>query len=148
MREIPRARAAWLLLPPWRAIAAAITAFSTSASGRSPPGEVGDRPRGRGAGRTCGGRSAASSSGPRPTTTPRSIAFSSSRTFPGQSCALRRSRAGPGDPLELLALAPGEALEEVRGQQRDVLAPLAQRRHVDLDDVEAVDRGPRGTARP
>jgi hypothetical protein len=32
----------------------------------------------------------------------------------------------------------GDLLEEVRDQQRDVLAPARQRRHLDVHDVEAV----------
>ena len=41
---------------------------------------------------------------------------------------------------DALAVALGVALQEVPGQQRDVLPPLAQRRHVDLDRVQAEEK--------
>ena len=79
--------------------------------------------------RTCGFR-----------ITIRSIRFFSSRTLPGQwilrQHAVRLRR-------QLLGLAPvggGELAQEVIGQQRNVLAPLAQRRHVERNHVQPVEQ--------
>ena len=44
-----------------------------------------------------------------------------------------------GDLADVLAELVGEALEEMSGEQRDVLAALAQRRDADLDDVQPVE---------
>ena len=63
----------------------------------------------------------------------------------GELADVARVGVGGEEPLGLgreahqrLAELRGEALEEVAEEQRDVLAPLAQGRHADLDDVEAV----------
>ena len=45
------------------------------------------------------------------------------------------------------AVLGGEASHEVVDQERDVLAPLAQRRQAQLDDVQPVVRGPGGRRR-
>ena len=45
-------------------------------------------------------------------------------------------RRGNGEPVAAVEL--GVPLDEVVGQDRDLLHPLAQRRHDDVDDVEAV----------
>jgi hypothetical protein len=47
-----------------------------------------------------------------------------------------------------LAFLDIEAADEVLDQGRDVLAPLAQGRRLDGEDVQAIDRGPRGNGRP
>src|SRR5262245_11010003 len=47
---------------------------------------------------------------------------------------LQRFGLEPGQPL---AVARGMALEEVGGEERDVVAPLAQRRQADLDRVDS-----------
>ena len=53
-------------------------------------------------------------------------------------CVEQRLRSAPASkPRERLAVARGVAPQEVRGEQRDVLAPLAQRRQADLDGVDA-----------
>ena len=64
-----------------------------------------------------------------------SITFSSSRTLPGQSCAMRRASASG---VSAFARRSGRALEEVGGEERDVLAALAERRDADADHVEPV----------
>ena len=46
---------------------------------------------------------------------------------------------GVGDRLDLGAALLVQHLEEVHHEQRDVLAPLAQRRHLDRDHVEPVE---------
>ena len=91
--------------------------------------------------RRCAPGNAKSSSvriGPRQVTIARSTAFSSSRTLPGQLWSIRSLQRALGDVADVLAEFVREALQEVVGQQRDVLAPLAQRRNADLDDVQAV----------
>ena len=50
------------------------------------------------------------------------------------------------DRLDRLLHPPRELLREVAHQHRDVLAPLAQRRHVDREDVEPVEEVLRGTS--
>ena len=62
-------------------------------------------------------------------------AFCSSRALPGQSQA-RQGREQRGRQLGPCPGARGHRLPEVRGEHRDVLAPLAQRRHVQAHDVE------------
>ena len=61
-----------------------------------------------------------------------------SRSSSARSSRLRRTRS-PSCPSSSL-----NRLEEVEGERRNVVAALAQRRHVDRKDVDAVDRGPRG----
>ena len=43
-----------------------------------------------------------------------------------------------GNPDSRHAVFPGDALEEILGQQRDVLQPLAQGRDLDFHDVQPV----------
>ena len=85
-------------------------------------------------------------------TTARSITFSSSRTLPGQSYVARSSSASSSNPVDALAVLLGVAAEEEARERRDVLAPIAQRRDLDRDHVEAVEEvfaeSPFGDARP
>ena len=100
-------------------------------SPRSPPhGTVSRRQGSRAAtSARASGRSSGPISGPLLSTTARSIAFSSSRTLPGQSYAIRR-RIAAGENLDgCAAQPPGDLLGKVHGQRRDVLPPVAQRRH-------------------
>ena len=60
--------------------------------------------------------------------------------LPGQSCcssSVHRLVRDAGDRLPHLL---GVLREEVLGEQRDVLAALAQRRQRDRDDVDAVEQ--------
>ena len=68
------------------------------------------------------------------------IAFSSSRTLPGQVCRSRACIASEAISVTRRAAARSLLLEEVHGQQRDVLGPLAQRGQVDPDHVEPVEQ--------
>ena len=68
----------------------------------------------------------------------RSRTFRSSRTLPSQGAAARSRSAAGVRPASGLPEALGRLPDERRGQVRDVFAPLAQRRQLDLDDVEAV----------
>ena len=72
-------------------------------------------------------------------TTARSITFSSSRTLPGQSYSISRSSASGASSMPLRLVLLAVLLEEVLHEQRDVVAPLAQRRQVDADDVQPVE---------
>ena len=74
-------------------------------------------------------RSSAVMTSPALMTVARRMRFCSSRTLPGQSCASSALRAA--SPRRL------RRLEKRLGERQHVLAPLAQRRHVELDDVEA-----------
>ena len=80
------------------------------------------------------------SSSPGVISTRRSIRFCSSRTLPGQAysrsfaSAFARDRCGTR-PARLGRVAREEALD----QHRDVLAPLAQRGHVERDHVQPVE---------
>ena len=83
-------------------------------------------------------RSSSASASPRASTTPRSIAFSSSRALPGHVVArepgLRPRRSSRAD------CAPSSAFHlarKWRASGSDVLAALAQRRQVDRDHGEA-----------
>ena len=74
----------------------------------------------------------------------RDSTFSSSRMLPGQRYACEPRERLRGDLRRIARLAAGEALrgaaparEDVRGEQRDVLLALAQRRHLDRHDREA-----------
>ena len=78
-------------------------------------------------------------------TTARSTTFSSSRTLPGQvwsssnciASGSKRSMRAPVRIQKLLVLL-AELLEEVLDQQRNIFAPVAQRRQIDVDDVQPV----------
>jgi hypothetical protein len=66
--------------------------------------------------------------------------FSSWRTLPGKSKACSRSSAA--SVMRLASTPSSRALlpQEVARQHGDVLAPLAQRRQAQADDVEAVEQ--------
>ena len=68
----------------------------------------------------------------------RSMTFSSSRTFPGQSWASSSDSASGDDALDRPSLEPVEPLDELVGEQRDVLLAPAQRGQLDADHVDAV----------
>ena len=61
----------------------------------------------------------------------------SSRTLPGQGWATSTSSASGVSSFGRRPYSAARAGHEVAGQERDVLAPLAQRRHVEGDDVQA-----------
>ena len=68
----------------------------------------------------------------------RSMTLRSSRTLPGQRIVLQHGhRAGDSKRLRPPAVLAREVGHEVIGQQRDVLLPIAQRRHEDRDHVQA-----------
>ena len=52
----------------------------------------------------------------------------------GEQNALRLG----GDPVDVVMLLPAEFLHEGVGEEQDVVAALAQRRHGNREDVEAV----------
>ena len=56
----------------------------------------------------------------------------------GPGIRLQRGHVVPGDRLDALAERLRELLDEAPDQQRNVLGPLAQRRHADREDVEPV----------
>ena len=84
------------------------------------------------------GRSAARSRGPGASAIADSITFSSSRTLPGQSDRTSCSSASSSMPSTRQARSRVLA-QEVLDEQRDVLAPLAQRRNLDAHHVQAVE---------
>ena len=65
--------------------------------------------------------------------------FSSSRMLPGQSCAASASITSSGIAVDPLAQRAAESLDEVPHQQRNVVAPLAQRRQRDRKHVQPVE---------
>ena len=76
---------------------------------------------------------------PDDSTTARSMTFSSSRTLPGQSYSSSRSSASGVSSSRGFWFSLAVLLEEVLRQQRNVLVPLAQRRQLHGDDVQAVE---------
>ena len=96
-------------------------ATAERSAGVSPPGTSAG-------GGKCSGRSGP----PRATMAACSRAFRSSRTFPGHARPLQVSRRR----RRAAAAAAAEPPQEVLGQQRHVLRPVAQRRQVDLEDVQ------------
>ena len=72
------------------------------------------------------------------TTMARSTAFSSSRMLPGQLYCCSTSMAA-GETRVIFFSSRAENLrDEVIDQQRDVFAALAQRRQLDVEDIQAV----------
>ena len=69
--------------------------------------------------------------------TPRSRAGAHCRA---SGCALSRRKRVGRDRADALAFLGGEAREEMPHQIRDVLGPLAQRRHRDREHVQAVEQ--------
>ena len=67
-----------------------------------------------------------------------SIVFFNSRTLPGHEYAIKHFADRRRDGRDGLAVRGGELLEKVLDQERDVVAPLAQGRELDADDLEAV----------
>ena len=84
--------------------------------------------------------SPASSIGPVPSATARSTTLRSSRTLPGQWYSSIFSSAAGVKPRILRPVSRTKRLQEVLGQQRHVVAPLAQRRHADLDHLQAEEQ--------
>ncbi len=78
--------------------------------------------------------------GPAPRMSSRSIVLRSSRTLPGQSSSARRSTASGANWRRRHPFVLRQQRREVRHQQRNVLAPLAERRHVDRHHVEPVEQ--------
>ena len=67
----------------------------------------------------------------------RSITFRNSRTLPGQgACAASRSAAGVIPLIGRFSLC-GKFADECGGEVRNVVAPIAQRRDVQLDHAQA-----------
>ena len=95
--------------------------------------------RGRGAS-DCAGRAPApaSTSDSSCRMTIRLIMFSSSRMLPGQSYWWNCWRSCVGQRAHRPVVAPRVARDEELGERIDLVAPLAQRRHVDLDDLQPV----------
>ena len=94
------------------------------------------RPPGRGAGRGTRGRAAAIVS-PGTMIIRRSMTLRSSRTLPGHAYACSALVAARSSVLARRPYSRANSGHEVLGEQRDVLAPLAQRRHEDRDHVQA-----------
>ena len=74
----------------------------------------------------------------------RSSTLRSSRTLPGQWYPEQRLLGFARDAGGRTAERPADLGEERFAQRHDVLAALAQRRQVDLEDVAADSRDPRG----
>ena len=70
--------------------------------------------------------------------TARSMAFSSSRTLPGQWYADRRASVSRAKPLIGFPDARAYCVEEVLGQQRNVVEALPERRERDGHDVQPI----------
>ena len=68
------------------------------------------------------------------------MAFSSSRTLPGQRWPTSRRRASAESGRSGTPLAAAYLLDEVLGQGQDVARPLAQRRQAQVHDVQAVEQ--------
>ena len=71
-------------------------------------------------------------------TTARSIAFSSARTLPGHRWPRIFARAWSVKPSTRLWFSCGELAQEVVREHENVAAADAERRHLDVDDVESV----------
>ena len=134
---MPSKRAVSVLLPLVTRSVSSSSRAVTSASGV--PMRMVSTPSGSGvAPAISGGRSATSMRAPRASTTARSTTFSSSRTLPGHEYASSCRTRLVAEALEPPVVLGRVDAQEVLGEHRDVLAALAQRRHVDGDDVEAV----------
>ena len=84
------------------------------------------------------GMSSGPISRPGASTTMLSTRFRSSRTFPGHGYSTRISQRLGRDALERPVVLSRQLRDELPDEDRDVLAPLAQRRQVDAQDVEPV----------
>ena len=69
----------------------------------------------------------------------RRISLASCRTFPGQRYSTRYSIVSSARRRSPLPAFLRVLLQVVVGEGRDLDAPLAQRRHVEADDVQAVE---------
>jgi len=69
----------------------------------------------------------------------RSTVLRSSRMLPGNRNA-PAPPAPPGEGRDLLVGLGGQFMQEGLGQQRDILAPVAQRRHDNAVDIEAIQQ--------
>ena len=86
-------------------------------------------------------KSSTSSSRPPRISTARSMVCRSWRMLPGQFCVCSHSMRRGAEIARRRADRPRpHSLQEVAGQQRDVVAPLAQRRQVECDQVEPVEQ--------
>ena len=72
------------------------------------------------------------------TATSRSMRFSSSRMLPGHQYDWQDLQGGIGDAAHRLAELAAVALEEQPRELREIVDALAQRRHADRNDVDAV----------
>ena len=158
----PRRCAASMRRPPVCASARRISAVSNSrASGSATPASP--RASERATSRSSAGRQSGSPSRPQRARAPRALpaagpsrrpwpgaitviqwqTFSSWRTLPGHSSAARNLSAASVRRLRLDAQVARALREEMAREQRDVLAPLAQRRQPQADHVQAVERSSR-----
>ena len=80
------------------------------------------------------------SRGPRSTIIARSTTLRSSRMLPGHGYRCSAAMFSRGDRVDPLAERRRELVDEAPHQQRDVLDALAQRRHVDREDVQPVEQ--------
>ena len=67
----------------------------------------------------------------------RSTVFFSSRTLPFQRAFCRYSSAAGREPRQPAVVVAAEEIGEVPDQRRNVVAPIAQRRHANRDDAQA-----------
>ncbi len=70
----------------------------------------------------------------------RKITFCNCRTLPGQRLPSKRRVSAGGQAADRALDLRAGLLHEVARQQQDVLAALAQGRHFDIEDVEAVEQ--------
>jgi hypothetical protein len=82
----------------------------------------------------CSGRS----SSPLPIKTPRSIVFSSSRTFPGQGCANSRFHAWSEIRCMAFRILAAKAFKKIVGKQGNVVFPFPQRWNRQRNDVQPI----------
>ncbi len=60
--------------------------------------------------------------------------------MPGHFCAQQGRLRRRGDALDILAHARPEDVQEMTGQDQDVLAAFPQRRQVELHDIQPVEQ--------
>ena len=135
--ETPSSRATRPRSPSQRASAASMARRSASSTA-SARVRAALAARGRRRVRARAGRRRRGSRAPGESAAACSIAFSSSRTLPGQAWLERAARPPPGVSDLPVAGALVEALQEVGGEERHVLAALAERRDPDRHHVEPV----------
>ena len=86
----------------------------------------------------CSGRSSSWISWPRQSAMARSIVLRSSRILPGQWWSCKARSASTEIPSTVPRPSGGELGDELHGEVRDRIAPVAERRQSEGDDVEAV----------